>query len=263
MPTGNIPGEMQKTGSRYKIILMEPGIIEYANVAAICFLGSFVQGTSGFGSALIAMPLLIMLLPARMATPLCVLMGLIITIDLTVRMRRHVDWHNVLVLTTGCLPGIAAGIYLLGVCDDILMRRLLGAVLACYAGYALFIRLPQIRLGGVWGVTAGFAAGTLGAALSTGGPPAIIYCTLMGWRRNRLKATLSAFFLVTSLVTVAAHWAAGFTTHAVLKLFGVSIAPVLAGTWLGTALYNRISEHGYIKILLCLLLGAGLLLVFS
>ena len=232
-------------------------------VASICFFASFVQGTSGFGSALVAMPLLIMVLPAKMATPLCVLMGVIITVDLTVRLRQHVDRTGVLLLTVGCLPGIAAGIYLLGNSDDVIMRRLLGGVLAAYACWALFVRLPRLTLHRAWGVAAGFAAGTLGAALSTGGPPAIIYCTLLGWERDRLKATLSAFFLITSVFTVTAHWAAGFTTPAVMKLFGASALPVLAGTWLGTAMYNRMSERGYIKVLLSLLLAAGLLLVIS
>ena len=242
---------------------MEPDFSVYITTAAVCFFASFVQGTSGFGSALVAMPLLILLMPAVMATPLCVLMGTIITVDLTIRLRRHVDRAGVMLLTAGCLPGIATGIYLLGNANDLIMRRMLGSVLAGYAAWSLFVRVPGVKLGRLWGIAAGFTAGTLGAALSTGGPPAIIYCTLLKWDRHRLKATLSAFFLVTSLFTVTAHWLAGFTTPAVLKLFGASALPILAGTWLGTAVYNRMSEHGYIRILLCLLLAAGLLLVIS
>ncbi len=242
---------------------MEPAIFDYVIIATICFFASFVQGTSGFGSALIAMPLLIMVLPARTATPLCVLMGSIITVDLTIRLRRYVAWGTVLLLSAGCMPGIAAGVYLLGNSDNIIMRRLLGLVLASYSVYALFIRLPRITLHPGWGVAAGFTAGALGASLSTGGPPAIVYCTLKGWGRDRFKATLSAFFLVTSLFTITAHWSAGFTTPAVLNLFAVSLLPVLAGTWFGTAVYNRISDRGYVKILLVLLLAAGLLLVIS
>ena len=242
---------------------MEPELNHYMLTAGVCLFASFVQGTSGFGSALVAMPLLITFLPARTATPLCILMGLIITTDLTIRLRKHVDWRQTGLLTLGCIPGIAAGIYLLGSCNDVMMRKLLGGVLAAYSTYALFIRLPQVNIASPWGIIAGFAAGTLGASLSTGGPPAIIYCTLQGWDRHRMKATLSAFFLITSLVTIPAHIAAGFTTASVLKLFAASALPVLAGTWLGSALYNRISQASYIKILLVLLLAAGLLLVFS
>ncbi len=239
------------------------GVFEYIFVALVCFFASFVQGTSGFGSALVAMPLLLMVLPARTATPLCVLMGVIITVDLTRRLYRHVDRVGVLLLSAGCLPGIAVGIYLLGNWNDALMRRLLGVVLACYAAWALFVRVPKVTIGRVWGLVAGLATGILGAALSTGGPPAIIYCTLQTWDRDRMKATLSAFFFFTGSVTVMAHWMAGFTTATVLKLFVVSIVPVLLGTWLGTVVYNRMSEHGYVRVLLSLLLIAGLLLVIS
>ena len=149
---------------------MEPVFSVYIIVAAICFFASFVQGTSGFGSALVAMPLLIMVLPAAMATPLCVLMGVIITVDLTIRLRRHVDTAGVMLLTAGCLPGIATGIYLLGNADDVIMRRLLGSVLAVYAAWSLCIRIPRVKIHRAWGIAAGFMAGTLGAALSTGGP---------------------------------------------------------------------------------------------
>ncbi len=242
---------------------MEPTLYQYVLSALICLLASFVQGVSGFGSALVAMPLLMLIMPARMATPICVLMGVIITTDLTIRLRKHVDVKNMLVLSAGAVPGIFAGIYLLGHFDDQLLRRLLGVVLATYASWALFVKAPVLRLGRAWGAAAGFAAGALGAALSTGGPPVIIYCSLLGWNRDRLKATLSAFFLAASLVIVCAHVAAGFTTVTVLKLAGVNALPVLAGTWAGTALYNRMSEKGYIRLLLSLLLAAGLLLVIS
>ncbi len=231
--------------------------------ALICMFAAFVQGTSGFGSALVAMPLLVMIMPAKVATPLCVLMGTIITTDLTIRLRHHVDIKTVGIFTAGCIPGIAAGVYLLGNFDDELMRRLLGIVLASYASWALFIKLPVLNLSKAWGGFAGFAAGMLGASLSTGGPPVIVYCSLLGWSRDRMKATLSAFFLVASIIIVTAHFFGGFITGEVLEIFAVSALPVLVGTWAGTALYNRMSHHTYIRLLLTLLLMAGLLLVIS
>ena len=97
---------------------------------ALIFLGAgFTQGLSGFGSALLAMPLLTIFIKVKTAVPLCMLNGLIITLFLSLQLKRHMDWEKIGPLSTGCLPGIWVGVFFLRHTHDDIMKLLLGVML--------------------------------------------------------------------------------------------------------------------------------------
>ncbi|MBW2098029.1 MAG: sulfite exporter TauE/SafE family protein [Deltaproteobacteria bacterium] len=163
----------------------------YPAVAAISFLAGLVQGLTGFGSALLAMPLFLLFLDARTAVPLSILNGLIITIYLCLQLKQHLDWGKIFPLLLGCLPGIMAGVYFLKRADNTWIKILLGILLVGYASFSLRFKPRAIRIPSFGPYAAGFATGVIGAAFSAGGPPAIIYTMLTGWSKDSIKATLS------------------------------------------------------------------------
>ncbi len=232
-------------------------------VAAIAFLAGFVQGLSGFGSALVAMPLLLLFMPARTATPFCLLMGIFITLILSLKMKRHLDLKKIAPLFAGCLPGIVIGLEILKNAQDQAIKLFLGLILIGYSTFQLTYRPRQRRLSRPWGILAGFLTGVIGAAFSAGGPPTIIYVTLNNWDKDQMKATLTGFFLLTGTLAAAGHALCGFTTLAVLKLFAISAPLVAAGTLAGSTLYGRMSHSGYLKTIYVLLIFMGLMMLFD
>ncbi len=229
----------------------------------ICLGAGFVQGLSGFGSALVAMPLLLLFLPGRMAVPFCILMGLVITFQLGIGLKRHLDVRKIAPLFLGCLPGIICGTLLLKNMDNLFISKALGFILVAYSLFQILIKQKQIRLNPLWGIVAGFLTGVIGAAFSAGGPPTIIYTSLNRWDKDSIKATLTGFFFLTGILIAAAHALAGITTLAVLKLFLASIPFAATGTLAGTVLYRKISYHGYLRLIYLLLLFMGLMLLVS
>ncbi len=236
--------------------------MELALVAIIAFIAGLVQGLSGFGSALVAMPLLLQFLPARQATPFCILMGLVITAMLSLGLRHHLDWKKIGPIFAGCIPGIGLGTYFLKTLDNEAIKRSLGIVLIAYSLYNLLFHLRQRRLSPVWGVVAGFLTGAIGAAFSAGGPPTIIYASINQWDKDEIKATLSGFFLLTGILIAFAHAAAGITTKKVLVMFCVGLVPVIFGTYLGSRVYKTLSHKSYLRLIYSLLFVMGLLLEF-
>ncbi len=234
--------------------------ISFILVGLIAFVAGFVQGLSGFGSALVAMPLLLQFLPAREATPFCILMGLVITTMLSIGLRRHLNWKKIAPIFLGCLPGIVLGTYFLKTVDNLLVKRLLGLILIVYSLFNLFGKVRPRKINPMWGVVAGFLTGTIGAAFSAGGPPTIIYTSLTDWDKDEIKATLSGFFLLTGLLIAVAHAVAGITTKRVLLLFAAGLIPVILGTRLGSKVYEKMSHKSYLKLIFCLLLTMGVLL---
>ena len=70
-------------------------MLVYFLIALIFLAAGFVQGISGFGSALVAMPLLALVVDVKTAVPLCVLNGLLITLFLTLRLKAHINWRKI------------------------------------------------------------------------------------------------------------------------------------------------------------------------
>ncbi|MEN8140542.1 MAG: sulfite exporter TauE/SafE family protein [Thermodesulfobacteriota bacterium] len=230
-------------------------------IALIFLAGGFTQGVSGFGSGLLAMPLLLFFIDVKEAVPLAMLNGIVITSMLSIKLRHHVDRNKVMPIFFGSLPGIVVGALFLKGADSDLLKGLLGLLLVSYTLYSLLLKPHPRQVAGAWGYLAGFATGVIGAAFSAGGPPTIIYSTLRGWSKDEIKATLSAFFWANGVLVAVSHAVQGLTTSTVLSYFSASALPVMTGVWLGSRLYGVIPRRLYLTIILLLLLAMGLLMV--
>lgn len=229
-------------------------------VPIIFFLAGFTQGVSGFGAGLVAMPFLALLLGLKVAVPLSMLNGLIITGFLSLQLKRHIDWRKIMPLLIGCLPGIFLGALALTRLNSGLLQLCLGLFIAAYATYSLTARPRPRNISSRWGYPAGFLTGTISSVFSAGGPPAIIYVSLTNWSKDDIKATLSVFFFVSGVITAAGHAASGLTTSAILAQL-LSTGPLtLAGVAAGSLLYGRIRQQTYIAILLWLLILMGVIM---
>ncbi len=235
----------------------------YVAVATISLLAGLVQGLTGFGSALVAMPLFLLFLDAKTAVPLSILNGLIITTYLSLELRRHLDWAKIFPLLLGCLPGIVVGVYFLKRAENSWIKILLGILLIGYSSFSLRFRPRAIKMPCFSPYIAGFATGAIGGAFSAGGPPVIIYTMLTGWPKDVIKATLSGLFFFTGLLIACAHWLSGLTNALVLRYFLVSALPIIIGVWFGSHIYSRTSQDAYVRIILFLLIGMGILMVLS
>ena len=227
----------------------------------IFFCAGFLQGLTGFGSALIAIPLLSLLMDIKAAVPLCMLNGLALTLYLSVHLRFHLDTKKILPLLIGSLPGIVTGALLLSRLDSHLLRLAIGVLLIGFSLYRLYLRAPSIQLPSWCGYLAGFLTGAIGAALSAGGPPAIIYTTLTGWNKEEIRATLSGFFVISGFITVIVHALTGVSSLATLSCFSVTVPFVLAGTLCGSKMSGRFSQVTYLRLVHYLLLVMGVMMV--
>jgi len=235
----------------------------YLLLLLIIWAGAFTQGLTGFGSALVSLPLLVLFLDIRVAVPFSILNGLVITGLLSLQLRSHLDWHKIGPLLAGFIPGVAAGVFFLKKTGEPLFLVLLGLMLIAFALYRLLAHPHPHKIHRAWGVPAGFASGAISAAFSAGGPPSIIYATLTGWNKHEIKATLSIYFFLGGLATALAHLLGGLTTREVARIFGWCLPAVLLGVWSGSHLYGRFRTEGYLRLVLVALLGMGALMLVS
>jgi len=228
------------------------------SVLAVIFLTTLIRSTLGFGNALLAMPLLTLLIGVKQASPIVALLGLVISVLMLLQGWQSVRWREILALLLASLPGIVLGLLLLTAVPERFVKWILGVVLVGFGIYSLIgIRLPVIKSGWL-AVPLGFLAGVLGGAYNTNGPPIIIYGVFRGWEKDQFRVSLQGFFVISNLLIVAGHGLAGLWTGPVLVIFLEGILPAAAAVYLGERIALKIPQERYDRLVSGFLILMGL-----
>lgn len=232
----------------------------------ICFTfiiisAGFLQGLTGFGFGLIALPLLSLFLPIQTIVPLVIMLALFINLTLAIQLRHSVRLKIIATLFIGTLPGIPLGIYMLKQVPSTYLAILVGVLMVSFTTYQLFVKPIPRTLGLPVTLFAGLSSGILTGSLSTGGPPVIVYTAMQPWTKDQAKGTLASYFLVSGVAAVAAHAASGIITADVMTHFAYMLPAMLIGVYSGMYAYKRISDHGYRKLAIILVLLLGIMMI--
>ena len=209
-------------------------------VLGVLLLAALIRSAFGFGEALVAVPLLALIMPVKVAAPVAVLVsitvaGVVLVQDWSEVHARSAGW---LVLST--LFGIPLGLLLLTRVAGPIVKAILACVIIAFSTYSLLSRrhyeLKNDRLAWLFG----FSAGVLGGAYGMNGPPVVIYGALRGWSPRHFRATLQGYFLPASLVVMGGYWVAGLWTSAVSRYYLMSLPVVLVAIFVGRAINRRI-----------------------
>lgn len=228
----------------------------------IFFIATFTQSVSGFGGALVAMPLLTAgVLPIEIAAPLFAVAATASRPFMILRYRSAFTLSNIWRLVVAAIFAIPLGVHLLGVVDEQIIRAVLAFVVIGYVVLNLALdRLPKLEHP-LWGYVMGFVGGLLAGAYNIGGPPAVMYATGRKWLADEFRANLQTYSLVNNIVVVLAHARNGNLTTDVLHLFVLIMPTVFLGLILGFALNDRINQDVFRKIVLLLLFISGVRLL--
>ncbi len=227
----------------------------------IILAAGFTQGFTGFGSALIMLPLLTMLLGVKTVVPLVILLGLCINVILLPQVFRYVDWKRIITLLTANVPGILVGVYILKTMSTGFLEMVIGVLLVAFPSYLMSRGVPQREVARGWVWPVGFLSGVLGGSVGAGGPPVIIYTAMQPWGKHVIKSTLVGFFLLTSIVASVAQAAGGLVTREVLSLFASGLSALVMGVFAGSYLFGRVDSDAYRKVLNVLLILLGVLML--
>jgi uncharacterized membrane protein YfcA len=236
--------------------------VDITLIVTVVFLAALIQGLSGFGFALIVMPLITLVIGLRTAAPLVALAGLSVYGINVIRFRRSVNAGELVCLGIAAASGIPVGIWVLANVDESVIKPLLGSILIAYALYTL-MRPTMPRLHSRWwAYPAGFVAGCLGAAYNTPGPPVIVYGSLRQWPKDEFRAVLQSLFFLSALLVVISHLLAGNVTGEVLKLYLYAVPALALGILAASRLDGKVDRDRFrvLVTVMILILGLSLLL---
>lgn len=219
-------------------------------------------GLAGFGSTVIALPLLAHFFPLKFAVPLLMLLDLAAFLLFGARVRKRIQYREIGWLIPFILAGMAAGLLLLIEVDERILLLLLGAFLLAYAAYGLTRRGPPAVLSRAWGVPVGLVGGMFSALFGTGGVLFALYNAGRIREKDALRATNAAMIMLSSLVRLLLFGAAGLLTQDGLLATAALLLPALvAGAWFGNRLHASVSAAAVAKAVYAVLVLAGLTLL--
>lgn len=226
-------------------------------IVALIFFAALLQGAVGFGFALVAMPLLTLMLGSQSAAALSALSAGTLSGMLLFQNRKAVHFGEASGLILAAAAGVPVGVYALAHAPRQPLIIGLGLLIASFSLYSLMrpaaIELKDRR----WRFLAGFLGGVLGGAYNTAGPPVVLYGAMRRWPPERFIAVAQAFFFPISVMVASGHAIAGFWTREVLTLYALGLPGIIAATFLGKRVARRLSPAMLAKAVygLCLVLG--------
>lgn len=228
----------------------------------VIFFAYIVRGIAGFGSALIAVPFLALVLPLILVVPLVVLLDYLSSASHGISNRRSIVWRDIWPLIPFSVIGVGCSLILLKSISPNLLTLCLGAFVIFYAIYQL---LPQ-KLGkaNYWvAAPTGFFGGLIGTLFGTGGPFYVIYLHLRKLDKAEFRATFAMVFLIDGLMRLSGFAMNGLYDDMAISYLVTSIPVAALGLYLGGKIHVAISKEGFQRMISLLLLGSGSALIFN
>lgn len=227
----------------------------------IILLAYLIFGMSGFGSTLIAVPLLAHLLPLKFVIPVVLLLDCVGAISMGLKLRAQVWKAEFVPMLPFLLAGLFAGAYALVNLPTQWLILVLGCLVLIFGANFLIARKPLIRLPR-WSVApVGLFAGVTSSALGVGGPIYVFFFTARGATPEQIRATVPAVFSFTTVARIAIFFGMGLFYKEIL-IAAAALLPVMGlGLWCGHRLHGKLSRDQAIRIVGALLLLSGVSLI--
>jgi uncharacterized membrane protein YfcA len=235
---------------------------QIAATAVILLAAYFIRGITGFGSGLIAVPLLALFLPLQFVVPLILLLDFTASIIIGGLTLRRVQWGEVGVLIPFGLVGVAIGTSLLVNLPKTPMLVTLAVFVLVFALRSLMNLQGSKPISRWWAVPTSLTGGTVGGLFGTGGPPYIIYLAHRVPHKSDLRATLSVLFFTEGLARIVSFLLAGLLmTAEVWFAYFAALPVILAALYAGGHVHVGISQDRMTRLVGLLLLVSGLSLL--
>jgi uncharacterized protein len=247
----------------YAIQFLSP--LEIAYCCIVMVLSYALRGSTGFGAAA-AMPLLGLVIPLKVLIPAWTLIGLVASITLFGRDRRHVAWGDIARLVPTCVIGILVGLYLFKTLDSAVLAKGLGVLILLYGVCSL---LASWRPPARWSVSPRVAApivGLVGGIVGTTfGTMASVFFAMyfdaLRRAKDQFRATMNAILLALVVLRGAGYWAVGEYTRDVLVTTAIALPMMLVGIFIGNRVHTGLSELAFRRLVSGALIVSGLALL--
>jgi uncharacterized membrane protein YfcA len=235
---------------------------QFALVVAILVFGSFVQGLSGFGFALVAVPLVSAVVEPARAVIIVSLASFVTGVRNAVVSREQIEWPVAKRMIIAAYVAMPLGLVVLESVGPTTLRIVIGVTVGLAA--LLVVLGFELRQGTVTtDLTAGFVSGVLNTSTGTNGPPLVLALRARHFGVVRFRGTLAIIFIACSVVGLTLFVVRGLVQRSdvvtALCAIPLSLVAALAGDRTG----QRLGDHRFDRLVILLLFASAAAAIVS
>ena len=216
-----------------------PGLIIFAFVAGLA------RGFSGFGAALIFIPLAGAVIGPKLTSPVLLVIDGLATLGMIPAAWRGADRREVFTMAAGAALGVPTGTAVLALMDPLLLRWIISAIAICLLALLVsgwrYHGKPIAPLS----ATIGLVAGLFSGAAQLGGPPVVAYW--LGGKSNftRVRSNVILYFSISTVFSFVSYYFGGLFVSTVFALTIVTLPAYAVGLWGGSRLFGFAKESTF------------------
>jgi len=231
-----------------------------ALVLAIAYM---VRGVAGFGSGLIAVPLLTMMIPIQLVVPSVVLLDYIASLSQGISNRQEIRWKEILPLIPFSIIGVVIALVFLSKSDTHLLTKALGVFIILFALFTLSGYSPKTGAARGWGVMAGLSGGMIGTLFGTGGPFYVTYFKARGLDKTAFRTTLAVTFLMDGAGRLVGYASSGVFNLKFLTMLAMALPIMGTFMYIGGHIHTKLTQVQFQRAISVLLIVSGVVLVIK
>jgi uncharacterized membrane protein YfcA len=217
---------------------------------------------AGFGTALVASPVLAQFIPVSQIVPLLALLDFFAAVTNLARDGRHAEFGELKRLVPLMMAGSAIGASILIFTKPDVLLLMLGIFVIAYACYSLSGYKPMKKFGPAASVPFGLVGGIFSALFGSGGFLYSIYLTGRIDDKNRIRITQSTLIGLSTLTRLVFFLAAGVYANADLLLLAAMLATsMLIGVFAGRHITLKLTREQFLKVVNVVVLASGVFLL--
>jgi uncharacterized protein len=228
-----------------------------AGVAVIVLAASLVRGLTGFGYAILAVPLLGLIIPPGQAVVIAILMQMLIGPFGVRHAMGVVDAALVARISVFACATTPVGLWLLSTLSADAARLVIaGIALACFFGF-LADRSKPLDTSPAKAAATGAASGILNGFAAMPGPPVILYFVRDAVPPLVARGSMIVIFFATATAGALTAWWRGMIDAGTLTLALAALPVMILGNQVGAHFFGRLPDRVWRGIVIALLVAAA------
>ena len=202
-----------------------------------------IRGLTGFGMAIILVPLLGLIVRPDEAVIIAILLQLFIAPVGISKIVRDADRASAGLIVGAAMIATPFGVWFLAQTAPDMARVIIAAIALIAFLLVLLPPRPHSKPGTVETLLTGLAAGALTGIAAMPGPPVVPYYLRQTITPERARASMLLVFFGTAIAATLSSYLLGLINPKILSLSILLFPTVLIGNWLGSMAFGRISER--------------------
>lgn len=237
-------------------IVSEP---RFAVAAGIALLAGLVRGFTGFGSALIYVPLMSALYDPRIAVPTILAIDSVCSLPFTIRVWREANWRELWPVALAANLSVPIGVALLIYVDALILRWFICALVAVALAALISGWRYQGRPTLIASLATGAASGIGGGSVQIAAPPLLLFWLGGQSRAVTVRANIMTCLLLGEVISITSYTVTGVFTANVLLMSALVGIPFLIAIAIGAGGFRKSSEGAYRRVAYIIIALAALI----